>query len=178
MPTAPESYLTLSAMITPAIFLTANGSLIISTSNRLSRIVDRIRVMNDLADQLDRGDGAIDYPAARIEHVGEMLDQLAWRADRTRLALTMLYLSFSAFVGTSLALAFDQLTGNRASGVPTGLAVVGVAVMLAACVNLIREEMEALRSNRREVAFYRELRSRRWADGTGWRASDRTGSGA
>ena len=50
MPIDPPSYATLSAMITPAIFLTANGSLIISTSNRMSRVVDRIRVLNDLGD--------------------------------------------------------------------------------------------------------------------------------
>ena len=46
-----DTYTTLSAMITPAIFMTANASLIISTSNRMSRVVDRIRVLVDLARQ-------------------------------------------------------------------------------------------------------------------------------
>ena len=47
----PTNYATLSAMITPAVFfMTANGSLIISTSNRMSRIVDRVRVLNELGD--------------------------------------------------------------------------------------------------------------------------------
>ena len=50
-----DTYTTLSAMITPAIFLTANASLIISTSNRVSRVVDRIRVLGDLADRIGRG---------------------------------------------------------------------------------------------------------------------------
>ena len=45
MPVAPPNYSTLAAMITPAIFMTATGSLIISTSNRMSRIVDRIRLL-------------------------------------------------------------------------------------------------------------------------------------
>ena len=44
MQIAPTTYKRLlSAMITPAIFMTANASLIISTSNRVARVVDRIR---------------------------------------------------------------------------------------------------------------------------------------
>ena len=64
MPLMPTSqYDTLTAMITPAIFLTANASLIISTSNRMSRVVDRIRVLNDLVDRLGRGTTDLDYTA-------------------------------------------------------------------------------------------------------------------
>ena len=62
MPIAvPSQYETLSAMITPAIFLTANASLIISTSNRMSRVVDRNRVLNDLVDKLDGNKTELDY---------------------------------------------------------------------------------------------------------------------
>ncbi len=159
MPLVPSSYETLSAMITPAIFLTANGSLIISTSNRMSRIVDRIRALNDLGDRLDRGDDALDYPTERLEHVGIMLDRLGWRGERIRHALMRLYLAFGAFVGTSLSLALDVLAGNRLAALPTGLAVTGVTLMLGACVNLVREAMEALRGNRVEVEFFRDLRA-------------------
>ena len=35
----------LSAMITPAVLISAAGTLVLSTSNRLSRVVDRIRVL-------------------------------------------------------------------------------------------------------------------------------------
>ena len=40
----------------------------------------------------------------------------------------------------------------------------GVCVMLAACVNLVREALEALRSNRREIAYAESLRARRRPD--------------
>src|SRR4051794_13019533 len=86
-------YVTLSAMITPALFMTANSSLIISTSNRMSRIVDRIRVVNDLADLLDRGESGLDYPAVRAAHAEEELRHLAYRSDLVRSALTTLYLA-------------------------------------------------------------------------------------
>src|SRR5882757_3292923 len=99
------NYATLSAMITPALFMTANGSLIISTSNRMSRIVDRIRVLNDLSDSLDRGASDLDYPGHRRDHIADQLNHLEWRSDRVRYALTFLYVAQSLFVGTSLLLA-------------------------------------------------------------------------
>ena len=61
MPFEPSNYATLSAMITPALFMSANASLIISTSNRMSRIVDRIRVLNDRGDEMCRGDSNLDF---------------------------------------------------------------------------------------------------------------------
>ncbi|MDR3638133.1 MAG: DUF2721 domain-containing protein [Isosphaeraceae bacterium] len=171
MPAGPTTYATLSAMITPAIFLTANGSLIISTSNRMARVVDRIRVLNDLWDRLCRGASDLDYRADRMAHVQDQLDRLVWRSDRIRYALVALYLAFGAFVGTSLALAVDVLFGNSLVALPTGLAVLGVGMMLAACVNLVREALEALRGNRLEIHFFRELNERRHAERGGCHTS-------
>jgi hypothetical protein len=160
---ASPSYAVLSAMITPAIFLTANGSLIISTSNRMSRIVDRIRVLNDLADKLCRGVTDLDFTEDRLAHVQDQLNRLVLRGDRIRYALTALYLAFGAFAGTSLTLAIDVWTGNLLVFLPTLLAVLGVGLMLFACVNMVREAFEALRSNRLEIGFFRDLHNRRSA---------------
>ena len=167
MPIEPASYATLSAMITPAIFMTANGSLIISTSNRMSRVVDRIRVLNDRGDELCRGEAKLDFVAERRAHIVDQLGRLERRSDWVRLALTMLYLAFASFVGTSLMLAADTLVGNRRvmAATATGLAVAGVALIFLACVNLVREAHAALRSNRIEVRFYRDLQARRESAG-------------
>lgn len=166
MPLVPNSqYETLTAMITPAIFLTANASLIISTSNRMSRVVDRIRVLNDLADRLGRGATDLDYTAERLEHLRDQLRRLEWRNDRIRHALTTLYIAFTAFVGTSLILAADALLGNRLVALPVVLAVAGVGLLLFASVNLALEALEALRTNRLEIRFYRDLFALRVADG-------------
>ncbi len=35
----------LGAMITPAVLISAGGTLVLSTSNRLSRVVDRVHVL-------------------------------------------------------------------------------------------------------------------------------------
>lgn len=169
MPTPADvpSYVTLSAMITPAIFLTANGSLIISTSNRMSRVVDRIRILNDQGDALCRGRTDLDYPRERMDHIQDQLRRLLRRGDRIRYALTMLYLAFGAFVMTSLGLAIDVLSAYTLVALPTGLAMLGVSLMLGACVNLVREALDALASNRLEIRFYQDLYQRRITSGTG-----------
>lgn len=161
MPVLVPDYQTLSAMITPAIFLTATGSLIISTSNRMSRVVDRIRVLTALADALDRGVTDLDFVDDRLRHVSEQIEELVRRGNAIRLALTTLYLGFAAFVGTSLALAVDVLFAHRVVVLPTGLAVVGVSLILIACIHLVREALDALRGNRREVLFLRRLAEQR-----------------
>jgi Protein of unknown function (DUF2721) len=165
MPVDLPNYNALSAMIAPAIFMTANASLIISTSNRMSRVVDRIRVLNDLADKLYRGAGDLDYAPQRLEHINDQQRRLEWRGDRIRFALITLYIALTSFVGTSLTLAIDAMLNNWLIVLPTLLAVVGVSLLLFASVNLAREATEALRSNRLEIHFYRELQVRRLAEG-------------
>ena len=57
---------------------------------------------------------------------------------------------------------------------PTFLAVVGVGLLLFASVNLVLEALEALRTNRLEIRFYRELHERRGRAGDGQLSAART----
>jgi hypothetical protein len=164
MQIAPTNYGALTAMITPAIFMTANASLIISTSNRVARVVDRIRILNDQADKLDRGVTDLDFVLERLEHLHDQMRRLDRRSNRLRFALTALYLAFTSFVGTSLTLAIDTLLNNWLVVLPTLMAVIGVALLLFASVNLVLEALEALRSNRLETTFYRDLHQFRQAE--------------
>ena len=93
----------------------------------------------------------------------DQLDRLVARGNRIRCALTSLYLAFGAFAGTSLTLAIDTWTGNLLVALPTLLAVFGVGLMLFACVNMVREAFDALKSNRLEIGFFRDLHDRRSA---------------
>lgn len=165
MPILPENYETLSAMITPALFMTATGSLIISTSNRMSRIVDRIRQLNVEGDDLSRGAKDVDYLADRLVHVSVQLDRMVRRSDRIRTALTLLYSAMAMFVGTSLAVALVTLLGGALLFIPTTMAIIGVCLMLAACIQLLRETQIALRNNRLEILFHQKLRNMRAAQG-------------
>jgi Protein of unknown function (DUF2721) len=128
-------------------------------------VVDRIRVLNELADRMGRGVTDLDYVNERLEHLRDQLQRLEWRNDRIRHALTTLYIAFTTFVCTSLTLAVDALVGNRLVALPILLAVAGVGLLLFASVNLALEALEALRTNRLEIRFYRELFDRRLASG-------------
>jgi hypothetical protein len=131
----------------------------------MARVVDRIRALNDLGDDLCRGETRLDFLDERRAHVVDQLDRLVRRSNLIRLALTMLYLSFASFVGTSLTLAIDTLIGNQTVmvWVATCLSITGVGLMLLANLNMVREAYAALTSNRKEIGFYRDLQARREA---------------
>ena len=157
------NYSTLSAMIAPALFLTATGSLIISTSNRLARIVDRVRSLNENLDKIGRTPGDTDFVEERIELLHESLDRMHVRSDHVRVALTLLYVAFGTFCGTSLSLALDVWLNNRLWLLPTVLAILGVGLLLTASTSMGREAMLSLGGNDREMKFYRQLEARRRA---------------
>src|SRR5258708_7482594 len=63
----------LTAMITPAVLISACASMILSTSSRLGRVVDRVRSLADRLEELhlrsDRGDSAMERQAAIFEQL-------------------------------------------------------------------------------------------------------------
>jgi Protein of unknown function (DUF2721) len=151
----PQAIDTVAAMIAPALFLTATGSLLISTSTRIGRIVDRIRVIVTLCEggQLEQ----LDFPDLRRKHAVDELNHLQSRSNRVSAAVTMLYLAFSAFAATSMLIAINAVTGNHIEGLPVVCAVAGVGLLLVACINLVLEARSSLQGNGREVAFFHEL---------------------
>ena len=109
-------YETVTAMIAPALFLTATGSLMISTATRIARIVDRIRALVAMCDRSTRGDEVLDFPEERRKHAIEELRPLQRRSDRAIAAVTLLYTAFGSFAATSMAIAIDSMTGHRFLG--------------------------------------------------------------
>ncbi len=145
IPLSSDHYSVVSAMITPAFFLTATSSLLMSSNGRLARVVDRMRVLiAELQHTLDTG--------ART-HLEGKIAQHKRRARIVLNALQMLYLAMAAFVGTSLAIAVDQFAGYRLDLLPTSLAVAGVLLVLAASINLGREARLALSTLDVEIAL-------------------------
>jgi hypothetical protein len=165
--TLPEGVEALTAMITPTLFLTVTGSLILTSSGRMSRLADRIHELTKRGDDLHRDEAGVDFLEERLELFASQLGTLLWRSDRIRRALTLLYLSLAMFVGTDLVLAMQVLAIGRDSVVPTVIAVVGVLLLLSASVPLSREAHASLRSNREEAEFYADLRRRRNGAGRG-----------
>ena len=129
-------YAILTAMLAPAFFLTATGSLLMSANHRLARVVDRLRGLI-VAWEHDATDGA-----SREEQIRRHRQ----RAHLVLRACRLLYGALASFVGTSLALALDAFFGFRLGGVPTFMAVLGVLFLLAASFSMWREVSLSVRS--------------------------------
>src|SRR5437899_11856918 len=70
----------LTAMITPAVLISACGSMILSTSSRLGRVVDRVRTLSDKLDEL-----AVKDVAETKERQGVIFAQLDKLTSRARI---------------------------------------------------------------------------------------------
>lgn len=139
----------LTAMLAPALLMTATASLLASANARLARVVDRLRglIVEWKHDAPDR------------EHRDAQILRHRQRAQWVLRACQLLYLAMGSFVGTSLALAGDAFLGFRLGMVPTALALIGVAFLLGACLALWREVTLAVGSF--DVELDQELARRR-----------------
>ena len=148
----------LSAMITPALLISACGTLIFSTSTRLARIVDRVRALSHELEQHWTGEGA----QLEEDKRAEVERQLASHAVRGRLiqgSLTSFYVSLGLFVATSIGIALVAFL-PRLAWLPTALGIAGALMLFGGCVLLIRETRLALASVNAEMAFALGLRDR------------------
>ena len=159
-PTLPNALTVLSAMITPAVLLSACSSLIIATTGRLNRAVDRTRVLSREFSELDADDEAVQRQRRML------FLQLDYSTTRSRLlqrALSGLYYAVCAFVGTSLAIAAVTI-GGHGFALPIGIGVGGCGFLLYASLVLVREARIALSALQAEMDYV-------WAEGRA-RASD------
>jgi hypothetical protein len=153
----------LGAMITPAVLISACGTLIFSTSTRLARVIDRVRHLSAQAQRL-----VADADARHAdEQVQQFEIQLGYYARRSRLvqgALTSFYVSLGLFVASTVSIGLAALIPH-VSWVPSTLGVVGTLVLFAGCVLLISETRLAMISLEHEMEsavqlFDRTLRRR------------------
>ena len=160
MPTGLEI---LSAMITPAVLISASGTLVLSTSVRLARVVDRVRTLSGTLEEIFNSpqDDIVDARRAEIEQ------QLGFQTRRGRLiqrALTSFYVALCVFVGTTISTAISAYARSMAWA-PTLLGIFGMLMMFYGCVLLVRETRLALVSVDLEMEFVMGLRSRYEAAG-------------
>jgi hypothetical protein len=141
----------LSAMITPAVLISACGTLIFSTSTRLSRVVDRVRELDRKIESLARAE----KPDFLEERHGEIERQLMIHSRRSgyiQHALTSFYLSLGLLVASTIAIAFVSLL-RLTMWLPNILGIMGTITLFYGCVALIAEARLALRSVKSEMQF-------------------------
>lgn len=140
----------LTAMITPAVLISASGTLVLSTSNRLSRVVDRVRVLAKEAASLQQA-SATDAARPR-ELIVRQVRMLTQRVTFLRTALSVLYAAIGMFIATSIAVGIVSALGVEADWLPVVLALTGAGALLYASALLVREARLAVISTLEETA--------------------------
>ncbi len=152
----------LGAMITPAVLISAAGTLVLSTSNRLSRVVDRVRVLGAEAERLCVGIGPADAAVtARMRMLAEQLERQGERALMLRTALTVLYTAIGLLVSTSIGVGIAALFEWRYGWVAVVLGLLGAGALLWASLLLVREARLAVGSTLQELECAHEAVSRK-----------------
>jgi hypothetical protein len=147
----------LSAMITPAVLISACGALVFSTSARLARIVDRARNLSQLVEDLAAG-RIPDFVAERRAHVEAQLDLQSRRVRLIQDAMASLYLPLAFFVATTIAIGLTFFASS-AAWIPTAFGFAGTFVLFFACLLLVRESRLAVQAIKTEMAFARRSRA-------------------
>jgi hypothetical protein len=119
-------------MITPSVLISAAGLLVLSTSNRLSRVVDRVRIIAHAIEEIKRA------PGSKKTFLDQLM-RLSRRAVLLRSALTSLYIAITLFVSTSILLGLLSVFRWSYDWVPTLTALVGSCALLYGSVLLISE---------------------------------------
>jgi hypothetical protein len=157
----PVSSEVLGAMITPAVLISASGVLVLSTSNRVGRTVDRVRVLAAEAERLQFSPDATSANRSKPKDVGDQLVQLSERALLLRSALTALYMAIGLLVATSILVGVVALLQWAYTWLPVISGFAGSCALLYGSLLLVREARLAVRSTLQEVSLAREAVGKR-----------------
>ena len=142
----------LAAMITPALLISASGTFILSTSTRLGRVVDRMRMVSDRIETLAL-DEHLQLRVERIANYRAQIRRLRVRLMLLQRCLTTLYLASATFVLTSVAIGTVAIISARLYWIPVVLGIVGACMLLAASLMLIGEARLAVADLQMESEF-------------------------
>lgn len=144
-------------MITPAVLISACGTLILSTSTRLGRVVDRVRVLSDRFEELAQSSPEMTMFEERRALIFDQLDRLTTRARLLQRCMTVFYMALGIFVSTSVAIGIVSVLGGRYYSLPVVLGLVGACFLFYGSILLIYEARLALATIRAEMDFLWKL---------------------
>lgn len=128
----------LTSMITPAVLISACGTLIFSTSARLGRVFDRVTVLKSEMESVLSGSAT--FPRQRLDYLRDQLQRQRIRSTLIQRAMMALYAATTSFIASSLAIAVNIAFGDQSLGwIPTLLALLGGLFLFASSVVLIYE---------------------------------------
>jgi hypothetical protein len=148
----------LTAMVTPTLLISATGSLVLSTSTRLGRVVDRVRELESRLSELivapDKD--AISLYDQRIETIIFLLDKVTSRSRILQRAMGAFYYGLGFFILTSVSIAVVGLFGiYRWMPIPIG--IIGIFFLFYGSLLMLRETRMATITIKAEMDFTWQL---------------------
>lgn len=143
----------LAAMITPAVLISSCGTLILATSGRLGRAIDRVRSLSDSFEELTADQDPDHDTRKKIELIFQQLDLLTSRSRLLQRIMTLLYRAVGIFVGTSIALGMVSLLPKPYAWIPVILGGIGACFLFYASMLMMIESRLALTSSYKEMDY-------------------------
>jgi hypothetical protein len=131
----------LTAMITPAVLISACAALIFSTATRLGRVVDRVRLLSSKFEELARNPQADEMADERRALIFTQLERQMSRARLIQRAMVAFYTALGIFVSTSVAIAVIAAVARSFTWVAVVLSVL-LIIESRLALNAILTEME------------------------------------
>jgi threonine/homoserine/homoserine lactone efflux protein len=144
----------LTAMVTPALLISATGSLVLSTSTRLGRVIDRVRQLEERLSLLIYVENKEEIPLydARIETIVDLLDKVTSRSRILQRAMAAFYYGLGFFILTSVTIAVAAfLPAYRLVPIPVG--VIGIIFLFYGSILMLRETRMATATVNAEMDF-------------------------
>ncbi len=150
----------LTAMITPAVLISACGTMILSTSTRLGRVVDRVRSLSDRLEELAHSDTKVEMFEERRAVIFTQLDKLTSRSRLLQRSMTVFYMALGIFVATSVAIGIVAVSGAIYYWIPVVTGLIGACFLFYGSILLIFEARLALSTIHTEMDFIWRLSQR------------------
>ena len=148
----------LTAMVTPTLLISATGSLVLSTSTRLGRVIDRVRTLEDRLNELITVENKDSLPLydKRLDTVVNLLDKVTSRARILQRAMGAFYYGLGFFILTSVTIALAAFVSTY-RWIPIPVGIIGIMFLFYGSILMLRETWMATSAVNAEMDFTWEL---------------------
>jgi hypothetical protein len=144
----------LTAMVTPTLLISATGSLVLSTSTRLGRVIDRVRELEVRLSELILTEDKTIIPLyeKRLDTVVHLLDKVTSRARILQKAMGAFYYGLGFFILTSVTIAVAAFF-NTYRWIPIPVGITGIFFLFYGSIQMLRETRMATETVNAEMDF-------------------------
>ena len=127
--------------------------MILSTSTRLGRVVDRVRSLSDKLEELAYAEEEMVLMEERRSVIFDQLDKLTSRARLLQRCMVTFYFALAIFVATSVSIGVVAVSGARYHWIPVVTGLIGACFLFYGSMLLMFEARLALTTIHMEMDF-------------------------